>query len=76
MSEKQRTSKEQALSFLLTYLIVERNQTLTLDPLGLFNLNNLAQHAAETISTTDGIIPHEVIEQLANEFLDSIPNRG
>ena len=68
-AEKQRISKEQALSFLLTYLVVEQGHTLTLDPLNLFNLNNLAQRATEEISASEGIIPHEIIEKLAAEYL-------
>ncbi len=69
--KKTRVSKEEALSFLLTHLIVERGLTLELDQVGLFTLSNLAQQAAEQISGSEGVIPHELIEQLAAEFLES-----
>ncbi|MDA0979519.1 MAG: hypothetical protein O3B72_13245 [Proteobacteria bacterium] len=68
---KQRITKEQALSFLLTHIVVEQNRTLVLDQLALFNLSNLALEAVDQISGKEGIIPHEVIEALAVEFLDN-----
>ena len=67
--KKERITKEEALNFLLTHLVVERGETVTLDQLSLFNLSNLAQQAAMEINATEGIIPHEVIESLASEFL-------
>lgn len=66
---KERITKEEALNFLLTHIVVERGETLTLDPLGLFNLTNLAQQAAMEINASEGIIPHEVIESLAAEHM-------
>ena len=68
---KERISKEEALNFLLTHIIVERGQSITLDQLTLFNLTNLAKEAVIQISVSDGIIPHEVIESLAAEFLEN-----
>ncbi len=70
---KERITKEEALNFLLTHIVVERGQTITLDQLTLFNLNNLARRAVDQISESEGIIPHEVIEALAAEFLESNP---
>lgn len=67
---KERLTKEAALSFLLTHIIVEKGRTLTLDQLALFNLLNLAGRAVALLSEEDGTIPHEVIEQLAMEFLN------
>ena len=69
--KKTRVTKEAVLSFLLTHLIVERGITLELDQAGLFSLSNLAQRAVEHISETEGMIPHELIEELAAEYLDS-----
>lgn len=66
--EKGRITKAEALSFLLTYLIVEEGQTLTLDQLHLFKMSNLAQRAAEEINASEGTIPHEIIEQIASEY--------
>ena len=69
--KKERITKEEALSFLLTYIVVEQGVSLELDQLALFNLTNLAQQAVVTINETEGIIPHEVIESLATEYLAS-----
>ena len=69
--KKERLSTAEALSFLLTYIVVDRGITLELNQLNLFTLSNLAQRASEDISNTDGIIPHELIEELAEEFLES-----
>ena len=68
---KDRISKEEALNFLQTHIIVERGQTITMDQLTLFNLTNLAKEAVHQISVSEGIIPHEVIESLAAEFLEN-----
>ena len=67
--KKTRVSKEEALSFLLTHIIVERGITLELDQLALFTLSNLAQQAVEQIAETEGAVPHELIEELAAEYL-------
>jgi hypothetical protein len=68
--DKARVSKEEALCFLLTYLVVERNTTLELTQTSLFELSNLAQQAVDRISESDGVIPHEVIETLAASYLE------
>ena len=67
---KERISKAEALSFLLTHIIVERGVSLELDQLGLFELNGVAQRAVDEINDSEGIIPHEVIERLAGEYLE------
>ena len=69
-ARKHRITREEALNFLLTHIVVERQLSLTLDQVTLFKLSNLAQAATEQISQTEGIIPHEVIESLAAEFLE------
>ena len=69
---KERLSTPEALSFFLTYIVVERGITLELNQLNLFTLSNLAQRAVDEISNTEGVIPHELIEELAVEFLESL----
>ena len=69
---KTRFTKDEALSFLLTYIVIEQSTELQLDQLMLFTLSNLAQQAADTINSDDGIIPHEAIEVIANNFLDNL----
>jgi len=70
--KKERISKEEALSFLLTYIVVEQSHHLVLDQLALFNLTNLALRAVDEMTGSEGIIPHEVIESLAKEYLDCV----
>ena len=69
---KSRISKEEALSFLLSYLIVDRQQVFELNQLTLFNLTNLAAEAELKLSQEDGLIPHELIETLADQFIESL----
>lgn len=69
--KKERISRAEALSFLLAHIIVERDVSIELDQLGLFNLNKVAQRAVDEISNSDDIIPHEVIERLAKEYLEN-----
>ena len=68
---KSRISKEETLSFLLTYIIVEQSRELTLNQQTLFKLTRVAQDAANQITQADGIIPHEVIEAVAQDYLTS-----
>lgn len=70
--KKDRITREEALSFLLTYVVVEQNQTLVLDQLALFNLTNLALRAVDEMTDSEGVIPHEIIESLAKEYLDTL----
>jgi hypothetical protein len=70
--KKDRITREEALSFLLTYIVVEQDQTLALDQFALFNLTNLALKAVDEMTDGEGIIPHEVIESLAKEYLDTL----
>ncbi len=68
---RSKISKEETLSFLLTCLVVEHSIELRVDELTLFNLTRLADEAATQINTTEGSIPHEVIETFARDFLES-----
>jgi hypothetical protein len=69
---KTQFTKDKALSFLLTYIIIEQSTALQLDQLMLFTLSNLAQQAADTINSGDDVVPHEAIEAIANNFLDNL----
>ena len=69
---KTRLTKDEALSFLLTYIVIEQSRELQLDQLMLFTLFNLAQQAVDTINSDDGVVPHEAIEVIANNFLDNL----
>ena len=59
---KDRISKEEVLSFELTYIAIEQDHHLILDQLAPFNLPNLALLAVEEMTDSGGIIPHEAIE--------------
>ncbi len=65
-------SKSEALSFLLTYIVVDQSTELALNQLSLFKLSSLAQEAADHINTEEGVIPHEVIESIARTYLESL----
>jgi len=68
---KERINKAEALNFLLSHIVVERGESLHLDQFGLFKLNNIAQRAVDAINLSNEVIPHEVIENLADEYLRS-----
>ena len=71
MKTKERINKAEALNFLLSHIIVERRESLVLDQFGLFKLNSIAQRAVDAINQSNEVIPHEVIENLADEYLRS-----
>ena len=64
-----RITKEEALSFLLTYLVVEQGRTVELDTVTLFNLNRIAGEAVTVVNNEEGLIPHEVIEEAARAWI-------
>ncbi len=70
---KSRLSKEEALSFLLSYLIVDKQLVLELNQLSLFTLTNLAAEAEHQLAQEEGLIPHELIESLAEQFIENLP---
>ena len=51
-------------------MVVEQGETIELNQLTLFNLMSVAQRAADMINDSDDIIPHEVIESLAAEYME------
>lgn len=72
MFNPNRITKEQALSFLLTYIVVEKQCSFAISPQTLFSLVTLASEAEERINKEEGIIPHEVIEDLAENFMATL----
>ena len=71
MKNKNRINKAETLNFLLTHIVVDRGHSVKLDQQSLFKLTIIAQRAVDKINHSDVIIPHEVIETLAEEYLDS-----
>ena len=67
-----RIPRDEALSFILTYIIVDKSTAFQLDQLSLFSLTNLASQAAQKLSDEEGLIPHEVIEEIVAPFLNDI----
>ena len=65
---KSKLSKEDALSFLLTHIVVEQNCTFEMNPANLFKLTHMAAEAVNLIDQKEDIIPHEVIEDIALNF--------
>tara|TARA_Y100001934_G_scaffold251596_1_gene314879 strand:- start:455 stop:676 length:222 start_codon:yes stop_codon:yes gene_type:complete len=64
-----RITKEEAFSFLLTYIVVDQGRTVELDPVTLFNLMRIAGEAELVVNREDGVIPHEVIEEAAKAWI-------
>jgi len=62
-------SKYDAMAYLLTRIMVDRAQPLTLAPALLFSTMNLSEQAVETLQQHKQIIPHELMESLTEEFL-------
>ena len=62
-------TQQEALSFLLTHLVVEKNITLKIDQISLFNLMTVAGEAQQIVKDKEGVIPHEIIESLAGEYI-------
>ena len=61
-------TKQEALSFLLTHIVIEKSRHFELNPMSLFKLMTLADEAEQTINRSEGVIPHEVLEKLAADF--------
>ena len=65
-----RLTKEEALAFLLTHIVIEKAHVFEMDPGNLFAIMNMAAAAELQINREEGAIPHEVIESIASEFLN------
>jgi len=62
-------SKYDAMAYLLTRIMVDRAQPLTLAPALLFSAMILSEQAVESIQQHKQIIPLELMESLTGEFL-------
>jgi len=62
-------SKYDAMAYLLTRIMVDRAQPLTLAPTLLFSAMILSEQAVESIQQHKQIIPLELMESLTGEFL-------
>jgi hypothetical protein len=71
-----RMTVQEALSYLLTNLVVERRLTIRLTPSSLFELMSLASEAADEINAGNGVIPHEIIEGYARRFAQATHGAG
>lgn len=67
---KTRLTREEALSFLITHIVVEKGRAFEMNQATLFTLMNLASEAEGRVNKEEGLIPHEVIEELAAGFAD------
>ncbi len=63
-------TREEALSFLLTHIVVERNVAFEMNQQSLFNLMAMASHAEHRLREEQGLVRHEVIEAIAHEFIE------
>jgi hypothetical protein len=65
---RSRLTKEEALAFLLTHIVVERQIHFDMNQISLFNLMNMASEASSRVNREQGQIPHEVVEDVARHF--------
>ncbi len=65
-----RLTKEEALSFLLTHIIVEKNFAFEMNQTNLFTIMSMAAEAESRVNKEEGVIPHEVIEEIAANFIE------
>ena len=65
-----RLSREEAFSFLLTHIVVEKDCIFEMSPATLFELMNLAAAAEARVANEEGCIPHEIIEDVAKPFIE------
>ena len=71
-----RITKEEALSFLLTHIVVEQGRSLELYTMTLFDLMRLAGEAETAVNSEEGVIPHEVIENVARAWIAQRESTG
>ena len=69
VKQQERIKKAEALSFLLTYIVVHQGHTLSLNSLSLFKLTRIAEQATDEINASEDAVPHEIIESVANIYL-------
>ncbi len=62
-------TRQEALYFLLTHIVVERQHYFELNPQSLFALMSIAGEAEDSLSDREGLIPHELLESLAADFI-------
>jgi hypothetical protein len=73
MKRADKLRKADALAFMLTHIVVERGRNFELNPQNLFQLMNLAGTAVDQVTEDDNAIAHEVMEQIAKQFIDQLP---
>lgn len=69
---RRRLTREEALSFLLTHIVVEHQYTFEINASTLFRIMQLAAEAESRVNTEEGVIPHEVIEAIARDFIEQV----
>ena len=70
MRKKERISREEAISFLLTHIVVERACSFEMNQFNLFQITTLAAEAQDILSREEEAIPHEIMEGLAIRFIE------
>jgi hypothetical protein len=62
-------TRQEALYFLLTHIVVEKNHHFELNPQSLFALMTIAGDAEQSLENAQDAIPHELLESLAKGFI-------
>ena len=63
-----RLTREEALFFLLTYIVVEKGHSFELTQSTLFEIISMAAEAESRINQEEGVIPHEVSNYYTPNF--------
>ena len=63
-------TRQEALSFLLTCVVVEKSHPFQMTATTLFELMSLADEAITEINNNDDAIPHEILESYAVQFTE------
>lgn len=72
MPRTQRLTKTDAIAFLLTHIVVERGKSFEMNALNLFHIMSMADIAVEQSIQQDDSIPHEIMEAIAQPFIENL----
>ena len=72
MPRSHRLTKADAVTFLLTYIVVENGKSFEMNALNLFHIMSMAATAVEQAHQQENSIPHEIIEEIAQPFIQGL----
>lgn len=69
MPRTQRLTKADAVTFLLTHIVIESEISFEMNALNLFHIMSMADTAVEQAIQQQSSIPHEIMEAIAKPFI-------